>query len=96
MRDWTSQRKSKSVDLENNEANDGDHNSNVNLVIIKAVRLKNNNEQYNNINHNNKNESNKNNGNSENGRISKNNNSNRKNEVLQTEWHGVKKNKTEK
>ena len=37
--------KSKSVDLEINEANDKDNNSNVNLINIVAVKIKNNIEQ---------------------------------------------------
>ena len=37
--------KSKSVDLEMNEANDRDNNSNVNLITRAAVKIKNNNEQ---------------------------------------------------
>ena len=35
----------KSVDLEINEANDGNDNSNVNLITIATVKIENNNEQ---------------------------------------------------
>ena len=45
MRDWNSQIESKSVELEVNKANDSDINSNVNLITIAAVKIKNNNEQ---------------------------------------------------
>ena len=37
--------KSKSVDLEINEANDRDNNSNVYLIIIAAVKIKENNRE---------------------------------------------------
>ena len=37
--------KSKIVDLESNEANARDNNSNVNLITIAAMKIKNNNEQ---------------------------------------------------
>ena len=37
--------KSKSVDLEINKANDKGNNSNVNLITIAVVKIKNNNEQ---------------------------------------------------
>ena len=37
--------KSKSVDLEINKANNRDNNSNVNLITIAAVKIKNNNEE---------------------------------------------------
>ena len=37
--------KSKSVDLEINEANDGYNNSNINLITIATVEIQNNNEQ---------------------------------------------------
>ena len=36
---------SKSLDLEIDEANDSDINSNVNLITIAAMKIKNNNEQ---------------------------------------------------
>ena len=35
----------KSADLEINEANDSDINSNINLITIAAVKIKNNNEE---------------------------------------------------
>ena len=37
--------KSKSVDLEMNEANDRYNNSNINLITIATVEIQNNNEQ---------------------------------------------------
>ena len=37
--------RSKIVDSEINEANDGDNNSNVNLIIIATVKTENNNKQ---------------------------------------------------
>ena len=37
--------KSKSVDLEINKANNRDNNSNVNLITLAAVKIKNNNEE---------------------------------------------------
>ena len=37
--------KSKSVDLEINEANDGDSEINVNLITIATVKIENNNKQ---------------------------------------------------
>ena len=37
--------KSKGVDLEINKANDRDNNSNVNLITIAAVKIKNNKEE---------------------------------------------------
>ena len=37
--------KSKRVDLEINQTNDGENNSNVNLIILAAVKIENNNEQ---------------------------------------------------
>ena len=37
--------KSKSIDLEINEANDRDNNSNVNLITTAAVKIKINNKQ---------------------------------------------------
>ena len=37
--------KSKRVDLEINQTNDGYNNSNVNLIILAAVKIENNNEQ---------------------------------------------------
>ena len=43
MRGWNSQIKSKSVNLKINEANDGDNNSNVNLINIATVKIGNNN-----------------------------------------------------
>ena len=36
--------KSKSVDLEINKTNDGDNNSNVDLIAIATVKIENNNE----------------------------------------------------
>ena len=39
------QMKSKTADLEINEANDRGNNSKVNLITIAAVKIKNNNEQ---------------------------------------------------
>ena len=45
FRAWNPQMKSKSVDQEFNEANDGDNNSNVNLKTIVKVKIGNNNEQ---------------------------------------------------
>ena len=43
LRGWNSQIKSKSVNLKINEANDGDNNSNVNLINIATVKIGNNN-----------------------------------------------------
>ena len=37
--------KSKRVDLEINQTNDGENNINVNLIILAAVKIENNNEQ---------------------------------------------------
>ena len=37
--------KCKSADLEINKANDSDINSNINLITIAAVKIKNNNEE---------------------------------------------------
>ena len=45
LRGWNSQIKSANVNLEINEANYRDNNSNVNLITIAAVKIKNNNEQ---------------------------------------------------
>ena len=45
MISWNSQLKSKSVDLEINEANDRDNNTNVNLTTIVTVKIENNSEQ---------------------------------------------------
>ena len=45
LRSWNSQMKSKSVDLEINEANDTDNNCNVYLITIAAVKIKENNRQ---------------------------------------------------
>ena len=43
LRGWNSQIKSKSVNLKINETNDGDNNSNVNLINIATVKIGNNN-----------------------------------------------------
>ena len=45
LRGWNSQMESKSVDLEISEANGSDINSNVNLITIATVKIKNNNGQ---------------------------------------------------
>lgn len=45
LRGGNSEMKSKSVDLEFNDANDRENNSNVNLIILAAVKIENNNEQ---------------------------------------------------
>ena len=37
--------KSKRIDLEINKTNDGDNNSNVNLIAIATMKIENNNEQ---------------------------------------------------
>ena len=39
MRGWNSQIKSKNVDQEINEANDGDSNGNVNLITIATKKI---------------------------------------------------------
>ena len=45
MRGLNSQMKDKSVDEEINQADDEDHDSNVNLIAIATVKIGNNNEQ---------------------------------------------------
>ena len=45
FRDWNSQLKSESVDLDVQEANDRDSNSNVKLITIATVKIENNNKQ---------------------------------------------------